>query len=395
MATTSPVERNCAEPGYASSGPLDSLVVISGGDHQWSCPGVPGRCPASGPNSLTRSAKASGPGRASRGSRRRCSPMMSVSAKSLGVKTARHPSSRSDRGVAGGMIPPTTTGTSPAPPSRRPSSTAGTSARCEPDRIDSPTSARPRRPRPRRSAPGSAGCPGRPPRSRRRGPVPRSARRRWSARPGPACRPAAAAGRPSSAPVGPTRSRTAASSAPPRPSPPRPTPGRGAVLPEHLPQRPGPLPRRHPGAGARQRRRHQVRVDLRVAPAAASSAPPHRAGPASARPARRARPPPRLRLAVDGLHGRVEVGGQRGRLGFGEAVDADDDSPRRTRSVPAARARPPARLHVAGLDRGDRATHHLHPVHLPPRAPSTSSATFASTTSDPSNRSSYSSRSDS
>ena len=37
------------------------------------------------------------------------------------------------------MIPPTMTGTSPAPAARRPARTAGTASMCDPDRIESPT----------------------------------------------------------------------------------------------------------------------------------------------------------------------------------------------------------------------------------------------------------------
>ncbi len=65
--------------------------------------------------------------------------MMSVMAKSFGVKTAATPKPRSTAASASGMIPPTTTGTSTTPAARSPSSTSGTSERCDPDRIDSPT----------------------------------------------------------------------------------------------------------------------------------------------------------------------------------------------------------------------------------------------------------------
>ncbi len=52
----------------------------------------------------------------------------------------------------------------------------------------------------RRSAPVSAGCPRRRRPCRRRARAPRSARRRWSGRRGPACRPGSSAGRPSCSP---------------------------------------------------------------------------------------------------------------------------------------------------------------------------------------------------
>ena len=65
--------------------------------------------------------------------------MISVSPKSFGVKTWATPCSRSRRASLSGMIPPTTTGTSSSPAAFRPSSTAGTTCRCEPDSTDSPT----------------------------------------------------------------------------------------------------------------------------------------------------------------------------------------------------------------------------------------------------------------
>ena len=65
--------------------------------------------------------------------------MMAVMPKSLGVKTAATPWERRLAASAGGMIPPTTTGMSPAPARRSRRSTSGTSSACPPDRIDSPT----------------------------------------------------------------------------------------------------------------------------------------------------------------------------------------------------------------------------------------------------------------
>ena len=65
--------------------------------------------------------------------------MMSLSPKSLGVNTSATPSALSCTASASGMMPPTITGTSPAPASRISSSTSGTSSMCDPDRIEMPT----------------------------------------------------------------------------------------------------------------------------------------------------------------------------------------------------------------------------------------------------------------
>ena len=152
------------------------------------------------------------------------------------------------------------------PASRSPRSTSGTSSMCEPDRIDRPDAVHVLRHRGRddlrRGQPDALVDR---PRSRRRGPGRRSARRRWSARPGPACRPAAAAGAPSSSPVsrdplahggqlGPASPTAAADGAE--------TPVGRAVLAEDLAQRAGPLAGRDAGPGRSQRGRHQVLVGL-------------------------------------------------------------------------------------------------------------------------------------
>ena len=116
--------------------------------------------------------------------------MISVSPKSLGVKTAATPSSLSLAASADGTMPPTTTGTS----STRAASASAAAQIDAASRRSRRRTARPRPPQPPRSAPGSTGCPGRPPRSWRRGHGPPPARRRWSGRRDPACRPGAQPG---------------------------------------------------------------------------------------------------------------------------------------------------------------------------------------------------------
>ncbi len=64
---------------------------------------------------------------------------MSVISKSLGVKTRATPAAFSVAASASGMMPPAMTGTSSSPFARRPSTTSGTTDRCEPDSTDSPT----------------------------------------------------------------------------------------------------------------------------------------------------------------------------------------------------------------------------------------------------------------
>src|SRR5581483_5906427 len=56
-----------------------------------------------------------------------------------GVKTAETPRRFSSSASASGIVPPTTTSTSSAPFSRRPSRIRGTSVMCAPDRIEMPT----------------------------------------------------------------------------------------------------------------------------------------------------------------------------------------------------------------------------------------------------------------
>ena len=99
--------------------------------------------------------------------------------------------------------------------------------------------------------------------ARRRGPGRRPARRRWSGRRARACRPAAAAGR--RAPrrcAAPARAPAASSAPASADADGAGDAGRGPELAEHLAQRAGPLPRRRAGAGGHQRGLHQVGVGL-------------------------------------------------------------------------------------------------------------------------------------
>ena len=187
--------------------------------------------------------------------------MISVSPKSFGVKTRATPCSRSRRASLSGMIPPTTTGTSSSPASFRPSSTAGHDLQVRAGQHRQPDDVHVLLDRGgddlRRGEPDALVDR---PRSRRRGRGRRSARRRWSARRGRACRPGSAAGRPAPrrwpAPAPARRSAIASASPPPLAAA---TPGGRPVLAEHLAQHPGPLPRRHAGAGALEGGRHEVR----------------------------------------------------------------------------------------------------------------------------------------
>ena len=268
---------------------------------------------------------------------------------SAGSSRPGTPCSHSLRASAAGMMPPTTTGTSPAPASRSPpqhlghqlagASRTGSTAR---------RSARPPAPRPPRSAPASAGCPGRRPRSRRRGPARRSARRRWSARPGRACRPAAAAGAPSSAPVradplahrgqvavaGAGRRRRRA---PDTPVGARYSPNTSRSAPAHSPVV-TPARAQASVAGIRFVRRSAAVAAARRAPrshrrvVALRRASAARLDGAPPRPPGRPSGSPVSRSAVSGL-----------RLGLGEPVDADDDVLAGLDPAPAARrARRPA-----------------------------------------------------
>ena len=224
-----------------------------------------------------------------------------------------------------------------------------------------------------------------------RAPGPRSARRRSSARRGPACRPGLDA---------PPEPRAGA------PRPPR-APRRGC-----RPRAPPPCRRRSargtrrtpracaaphspvvtPAFAAGDRGRHHVRARRAPRPAA-PPAPPRP-------PPRRARRATRCSRAICSAstagstdQDAAVAGGERRRLGLGEAVDADHHLSRRPRSRAsrAVLAATSARLHVAR----SRAT-------APPiasmrassaRAPSFSASTLASTTGLPSKRSPYSSRS--
>ena len=142
-------------------------------------------------------------------------------------------------------------------------------------------------------------------------------------------------------------------------------PGRSAVLAEHLAQRSGPLPRGHAGAGAA--RVAGIRLASVLAAVAQRRRAPPRRRPRRARPARpRAADARRLGLRVDGLDRRVEVGGQR------RAARSRSNSLTPTTTCSPGLDPRPARgmrgdqrlLHVAGLDRRDRAAHRLDPVDL-------------------------------
>ena len=145
---------------------------------------------------------------------------------------------------------------------------------------------------------------------------------------------------------------------------------------------PRPLPRRHAGAGARERGR---RSGSRPSPASARSrcsaaaAASRRAGrrPARSRHSFTARGRLLLDLRVDGLDRGVEVGGERVGLGGLEAVDADDDvlaalDPR----AGARRARPPGPTSCSRTRRRPPRRPARRPWPSPPGRPSTSSATF-------------------
>ena len=121
-------------------------------------------------------------------------PMIPVMSKSFGVKTAATPAARSCSASPFGMMPPAITGMSVGTGHTQPFQHVRhqLGVRSGQDRQADAVHVLGDAPRPR-SARASAGCPGRPPRSRRHGPARRSARRRWSARPGPACPPGSAA----------------------------------------------------------------------------------------------------------------------------------------------------------------------------------------------------------
>ena len=176
------------------------------------------------------------------------------------------------------MIPPAITGMSCGAGLAQPlQHVRAPAAACEPDRIDRPTQCT-------SSASGRVHdlLGGEPDalvdhlEARRHGPVRRSARRRWSARPGRACRPAAAAcrrpgPRPSASTFGGPRPARVPSSAVTATGARRHA-GRGPELAEHLAQGPGPLAGRDPGAGALQGGLHEVVGALRRPPSARSSA---------------------------------------------------------------------------------------------------------------------------
>ena len=148
-------------------------------------------------------------------------------------------------------------------------------------------------------------------------------------------------------------------------------PRRGPELPEHLPQRSGPLPRRQTGAGALQGRGDEVgrARSLGSQPLERSLRPyaPGRVRVALRPPAAHGRHRSLLHVGVDGLDRRAQVGRERARFGRGEPVETDDDLVARLDPAPAGGVRGhQCGLHVAGLDRGDRATEVGHSGHLRP-----------------------------
>ncbi len=162
-----------------------------------------------------------------------------------------------------------------------------------------------------------------------------------------------------------TSSRTCVRSAPASATPTAPGhPRRRPELPEHLPQRAGPLPGRRTGPRGDQGGLHQVGaglgrlgqagqggLDLGVVTLLA--------------PRLQARHRRALGLRVGGLDGGVQVGGQRGRLGGLVAVDAHDLVLAGLDATAPGGVRGDHRLlHVAGLDGRDGTAHRLHPVHL-------------------------------
>ena len=158
-----------------------------------------------------------------------------------------------------------------------------------------------------------------------------------------------------------TCSRTSASSVRrPRPTPTAPeTPVGARNSPNTSRSAPAHSPVVTPARARGQRRRHQVGVGLRGR-GAAPPAPRRRLGLVALRPAtpRRPRDGRPLGLGVDGLDRGVEVGGQRDGSVVCERVDADDDLLAGLDPGAAGGVRADQRLlHVAGLDRGDRAAH--------------------------------------
>ena len=224
-------------------------------------------------------------------------------------------------------MPPTTTGTSSRPASPQPVSTSGTTDRCEPDSIDSPTTS---------TSSSTAAADD----LRRRQPDARvddleagvaGAHRDLLGAVGVTVQ-AGLADQELQRPAellaqcrAPAPHLAASPRAPPPLAPPR-HPGRRPVLAEHLAQRAGPLADGHAGPGAVQRGRHQVLVGLgRVAQRGQRRRRPRSASRA-ARQARTRfdRPPPRPPGRRSGCR-RPRGPRQRVRLGLGELVDPDDD----------------------------------------------------------------------
>ena len=296
--------------------------------------------------------------------------MMSVSPKSLGVKTRATPCSRSRRASPSGMIPPTTTGTSSSPASCRPSQhrrhhlqvRAGQDRqaddvhvlldggrddlrRGEPDALVDHLEA------------GVAGADGDllgavgvPVEPRLADQEPQPAAELLAGGPHPL------------ADVGQRRVGLAAAA------------GRGhaggrAVLAEHLAQHAGPLPRGHAGAGAVQGRRHQVRVG--AGGLAAARPAPARTGSGS-RSARHFCTDSQAAASTAGSTVMIAVS-RSAVSGLGSVVSnlltpTTTSSPLSIRRRRSACEPTSCALHVAGLDGRDRAAHLLHAGHLGPGA---------------------------
>ena len=250
---------------------------------------------------------------------------------------------------------------------------ARTGWRCPPRR-------RPRPGRRRRSRPGAAGCPGRPPRSRRRGRPPRSARRRWSGRRARAWPPAAGAGRPARRPsTGRPAHRAAGTRCRGWPTPPL-TPVGARYSPNTSRRAPAHSPVVPPAWARAMVARHDVVGALGGARSELVERPLDGAGVA--------RGPPRPHVVAQlGLHRRVDRGGRppsparavRVR-GLGEAVDPDHRQLARL-DAPDARSAwlPTSRAFSSSM--ASKAPPRASTSSSSAQAASASSAVFASTTS--------------
>ena len=289
--------------------------------------------------------------------------MISVSPKSLGVKTRATPCSRSRRASLSGMIPPTTTGTSSRPASRRPSQHRrhDLQVRAGQDRQADDVHVLLDRGRDdlRRGEPDALVDR---PRSRRRGRGRRSARRRWSARRGRACRPGSAAGRraPRRWPA-PARGRRSASRRPRRRRWPRPRP----VGARYSPNTSRSTPAHSPVVTPARAQSRVAAIRFASVPAAARRASSAASTAAWSRSARHFRTASCAAASTAGSTAMIAASRsavQRVGLGGLEPVDADDDVLAALDPPAALGQRADQRaLHVAGLDGRDRAAHLLRP----------------------------------